>query len=180
MRKEIFKEIEIPNEVETTLDGNTVRAKGKKWGDSREFNLGKIKMEKIGNKIKIGRSGATKKEKRMINTFATHIKNMIHGVNKGYEYKLKVVFSHFPITVELHGKEAIIKNFLGEKVPRKMKIPNGAEVEVDKENIKVSSYNKEIAGQTAANFEKATRITLRDRRVFQDGIFITSKPGGES
>lgn len=179
MRKEIFKEVEIPSGVEVDIDGDFIKFKGKKGEDSRRFNSGKIKLEKNGNKIKIGTKVATKKEKRMINTFATHIKNMIDGVNEGYEYKLKVVYSHFPITVELHGKDVVIKNFLGEKIPRKMKITDGVDVKVNKDDIVVSSHNKELAGQTAANFETATRIVSRDRRVFQDGIFITSKAGEE-
>ena len=104
---------------------------------------------------------------------------MINGIEKGFEYKLKAVYSHFPITVELHGKEAIIKNFLGEKIPRKTKILPNVDVKIDKDFITVNSSDKESAGQTAANFEKATWIRLKDRRVFQDGIFIINKAGKE-
>ncbi len=179
MRKEMFREIEMPEGVEASIDGNSIKIKGKKDEDSKKFSGDKIKIKMEGNKIIIGSKDATKKEKRIINTFAAHIKNMIKGVSEGFEYKLKVVYSHFPITVEIHGKEAIIKNFLGEKVPRKMKILDGATVKIDKDFITVSSHSKELAGQTAANFEKATRIISRDKRVFQDGIFITSKGGKE-
>ena len=179
MRKEIFKEIEIPSGTEVGTDENRITIKGKIGEDSKEFNSGKIKIKTEGNKIIIGSKDATKKEKRIINTFTAHIKNMIRGVNEGFEYKLKAVYSHFPITVEVHGKEAMIKNFLGEKIPRKMKILDGANVKIDKDFITVSSHSKEIAGQTAANFEKATWIRKKDRRVFQDGIFITSKGGEE-
>ena len=77
----------------------------------------------------------------------------------------------------MKGKEALVKNFLGEKKPRKVSIIKGVEVDVNGQEINISSINKELAGQTAANFEKATRIPLRDRRVFQDGIFITEKAG---
>ena len=114
-----------------------------------------------------------------MNTIASHIKNMIKGVQEKFEYQLKICFSHFPINVEIKDKEAIIKNFLGEKIPRKTKIPEGVEVEVDKDIIKVRSVNKELAGQVAADFEIATKIRKRDKRVFQDGIFIINKAGKE-
>lgn len=54
---------------------------------------------------------------------------------------------------------------------------DGVEIEVKKDSITLKSINKEAAGQTAANFEKATKIRNRDRRVFQDGLFIINKCG---
>lgn len=179
MKKEIFQEIEIPEEVEVNLERNMITIKGEKGENKRRFNTKKIIFEKNGNKVRIGSNIATKKEKRMINTIVSHIKNMIKGVKEGYEYKLKIANSHFPMNVEIKGNEAIIKNFLGEKIPRKLKILGNVDVEIDKDIITVSSFDKELAGQTAANFEKATRIRMKDRRVFQDGIFITSKAGKE-
>jgi large subunit ribosomal protein L6 len=104
---------------------------------------------------------------------------MIKGVQEKFEYQLKICFSHFPINVEIKDKEAIIKNFLGEKIPRKTKILEDVEVEIDKDIIKVRSVSKELAGQVAANFEIATKIRKKDRRVFQDGIFIINKAGKE-
>ena len=179
MKKEIFQEIEIPHGVEAEVEGNTVIIKGKHGENRRKFNMRKLKIGKKDGKIFIGSKVATKKEKRLINTIAAHLKNMIKGIEKGFEYKLKIVYSHFPITVEIHGKEAVIKNFLGEKIPRKSKILPNVDVKIDKDYINVFSSNRESAGQTAANFEKATWIRLKDRRVFQDGIFMVNKAGKE-
>ena len=115
----------------------------------------------------------------MMNTFEAHINNMIKGVQNKFEYKLKICSSHFPMTVKIDGKKAIIKNFLGEKTDRKCKIMSGAEVEVNGNQIVVKSIDKEIAGQTSANFEAATKVGKRDRRTFNDGIFIINKAGKE-
>jgi len=179
MKKEITQEIEIPEGVEANIEGNKLTIKGEKGENQREFKIGKLIFEKKENKIIISDKKATKKEKRIINTVVAHIKNMIKGVQENFEYKLKICSSHFPITVDIQGDEATIKNFLGEKIPRKVKIPKDVEVNVDRDIITITSKNKETAGQAAANFEGATRIKNKDRRVFQDGIFITNKAGRE-
>lgn len=179
MKKEISQEIEIPKDTEANIEGNMLTVKGKEGESKRTFNTNKLVFEKKDNKIIIKNKNATKKEKKMINTIAAHVRNMIKGVQEKFEYKLKIVSSHFPISVEIKENEAIIKNFLGEKIPRKTKIPDEVEVKVDNSIITVTSNDKELAGQAAANFEKATRIRMKDRRIFQDGIWITNKAGRE-
>lgn len=179
MKKELFQIIEIPEGVEVSIDGSIVNVKGSEGENKREFKSGKLNFEKKDNQIIIGNKSSTKREKKMMNTIAAHIKNMIRGVQNKFEYKLKICFSHFPISVNVEGDKAIVKNFLGEKIPREVKIPKGAEVKVEKEIITITSLDKESAGQAAANFEASTRISKRDRRIFQDGIFITSKDGRE-
>ncbi len=179
MKKELYQEVEVPEGIEANLDGAKLTIKGPEGENTREFKIGKLNIEKKGNKIVIGNPKATKTDKRLMNTLAAHIKNMIRGVQEKFEYKLKICFSHFPISVETKGSEAIIKNFLGEKIPRKCKIVSGVDVKVDKDIITITSQNKELAGQVAANFEMATKVGNRDRRVFQDGIFITNKCGVE-
>lgn len=179
MKKEFSQKIEIPEGVEANIDGNILNVKGKEGENSREFNLTGLILEKKENYIEIGSKKATKREKKMINTLSAHVRNMIKGVQEKFEYKLKACTSHFPITVSVQGNEVLIKNFLGEKTPRKLKIKKGAEVKVEGDMIKVSSTNKEIAGQVAADIETATKIRARDRRVFQDGIWITHKAGEE-
>ncbi|MCK5624646.1 50S ribosomal protein L6 [Candidatus Pacearchaeota archaeon] len=177
MKKEIIQKIEIPEGVEANIEENKLIVKGEKGENEREFRVGKLDFEKKDNLIIIGAKKATKNEKKMINTFAAHIKNMLKGIKEGFEYKLKICSSHFPMTVDIQGNDATVKNFVGEKIPRKLKIPKNVEVDIKGEIITITSNDKESAGQAAANFEKATKIRNKDRRVFQDGIFITSKAG---
>ena len=179
MKKEIFQTIEIPEGVEANVDGEVVSVKGSEGENKREFDFTKISVEKKDNQIIVGNSKATKNEKKRIGTLVAHIKNMIRGVQKKFEYKLKICFSHFPMTAEAQGKEVIIKNFLGEKIPRKVVVDDRAEVKIEKDIITVTSVDKEVAGQVAANFEKATKVPLKDRRIFQDGVYITHKDGRE-
>jgi large subunit ribosomal protein L6 len=179
MRKNFSQEIIIPEGVNVKKEGKTVHVKGNEGEASKEFNFGKIKFDNKDGKILLSYSDSTRKEKRMINTITAHLKNLINGVQNKFEYKLKVCSSHFPINVEIKGHNVLIKNFLGEKTPRKCEMPKGAEIEINKDIITVRSSNREIAGQASANFEATTKVRNRDRRVFQDGIFITSKPGRE-
>ena len=179
MRKKFVQEIVIPEGVEVKREEDTVFVKGPEGESSKEFNFGKLSFEIKDSKIILSHLLATKKEKRMINTISSHLKNLVEGAQKKFEYKLKICSSHFLMSVEQKDQEIVIKNFLGEKTPRKCKIPKGAEIEINKEIITVKSTNKEIAGQAAANFEATTKIRNKDRRVFQDGIFIIDKNGRE-
>ncbi len=179
MRKELFKEIEIPSGVEVEIDGNVIKVRGKEGESSRMFKTGSLEFVKKDGKVSIGSKNSTKKEKKMMNTIAAHVNNMVHGVQEKFEYELKSVFSHFPVTIEVKGREISIKNFLGEKTPRKAVLPENVEVEINGNMIKVKSVDKELAGQAAAKLETATKIRSRDRRVFQDGIFMTKKVGSE-
>jgi large subunit ribosomal protein L6 len=178
MRKEVTETIEVPEGMEIVLEDKTLILKKGSNELKRKFSGFEIKKE--GKNIVLHYSKATKKTKKLIKTAAAHVRNMISGLGEKYVYKLQVCFVHFPISIELKPGELLIKNFLGEKVPRKAKLLPGADVKLDKDIITVTSFDKDIAGQTAANIETASRIKARDRRVFQDGIFITQKSKGKT
>lgn len=171
-----MEKIEIPAGIEAEVDGNMVKIRKGNREMKREYSGFVLKKE--GDSLVLSCKKATKNEKKMMQTIKAHIKNMILGLDKNFVYKLKVCAVHFPMAVSIDKskKELVIKNFLGEVKPRTAKILEGAEVKIDKDVISVEGYNNEIAGQTAANIESATRVRNRDRRVFQDGIFITDKP----
>ena len=179
MKKEIYQEIEIPEGVEVKLEAGVLNVKGPEGENKREFKTGQLDFEIKDNKIILGGKKLTKKEKKIVNTFSAHIRNMVRGVQKKFEYKLKICFSHFPITVDIQDNKATIKNFLGEKINRKCSILNNVEIDIKGQEITLKSFDKEAVGQTAANFEIATKIRNKDQRVFQDGIYITNKDGRE-
>ena len=102
---------------------------------------------------------------------------MVKGVSEGFEYKLTVVYAKFPMTVEVKDNKFIVKNLLGEKVPRTVPLPSDVEVKVEgSKDITVTGIDKEKVGQVAASLEQSTRISHFDRRVIQDGIYIVEKP----
>ncbi len=178
IKNKVEYEIELPSDVEANLDGHILVIKGINGELQKKFAYPKIKINVKDNKILIQAIKPTKREKTYAGTFRAHIKNMILGVSKDFEYKLKICSGHFPMSVTVDHEKVIIKNFLGEKIPRIAKILPGVKCSVMGDEIIIRGTNKENAGQSAANIEMATRIVNRDRRVFQDGIFIISK-GGE-
>ncbi|MEE9525242.1 MAG: 50S ribosomal protein L6 [Candidatus Woesearchaeota archaeon] len=175
MKLDLTEQIEIPEGVEVKIDSGLISAKGPKGEISRRLAYPKVSVDVKDNKLTISSKKATKREKRIIFTFKSHLVNMIQGVTEGHSYKLKVCSTHFPMTVAIENGEFVVQNFLGEKIPRKCKIQKDAEVKIEGQDIMVESVDKEAAGQTAASIEQVCRITKRDRRIFQDGIYIITK-----
>jgi large subunit ribosomal protein L6 len=122
-----------------------------------------VKFEPVGK--------MTRKVKAAVHTAQAHVRNMCLGLSAPYSKKLSLVYAHFPVTVEVKGSEVLVKNFLGEKLARKAKIAGKTKVKVTGQDILVEGPSKDDVGQTANNIAKATRITNKDIRVFQDGIY---------
>ncbi|MBC7128765.1 MAG: 50S ribosomal protein L6 [Thermoplasmatales archaeon] len=175
MAQSIKKEIDIPDSVSVDVKDGKVIVEGAKGKIERVFFHPKISIEKKDNKIHLTCEEAKVKERAIIGSYEAHIRNMIKGVTEGFTYKMKIVYSHFPIKVSVKGNEVIIENFLGEKFPRKTKIFGNVKVSVKGDEITLEGINIEEVGQTAANIESATRVKDKDIRVFQDGIYIVKK-----
>lgn len=169
--------IELPEGVQIVKEGFKLTIKGPKGELDRRINDKSLKVNIEGNQITLGFKKASKTEKKNLNTLTAHLNNMIKGVTEGFTYKLKICSGHFPMTVTLKGDVFEVKNFIGESVPRRLTIKPGAEVKIQGEIIEVTSTSKELAGQTAASIEKLTKRPGFDKRIFQDGIYITHKDG---
>ena len=175
--EEVVRTVDIPDGVTVTMDGHTVKVKGPKGELSREFVHPRLEIKIDGGKVVVRSELPKKKEAALVGTWAGHISNMIRGSKEGWEYHLKVRYSHFPIKtkVDKNTHQLVIENFLGEKHPRFARILDGVDVTVKGEDIIVRSVDIEKAGQTAANIERATIIRNYDPKVFQDGIYIVKK-----
>jgi len=174
---EIKTQIKVPEGLSASYENEIMSIKGEKGEISRTFSHPKINIKVNGNIIEVSSKNIMKKEKALMGTFVAHIKNMVKGVNEGFVYKMKTVFSHFPIKTSVEGDIFVIQNFLGERSSRSAKILEGVKVEVKGENVTVQGIDKEKVGQTVANIERATRIKKRDVRIFQDGVYRISKGG---
>jgi len=176
----VAEEVRIPEGVEVSIEGMRVKVKGPKGELERDFSharnvLIRLDEDEEGKKVVVEAYFANRRVKALVGTIAAHIENMITGVTKGFRYKLKIIYSHFPVTVKVQGDKVIIENFLGEKAPRVAKILPGVTVEVQKDDVIVEGIDIEAVGQTAANIEQATKVKDKDRRVFIDGIYIYEK-----
>ena len=172
-------DIELPDGVSASIDGDKVTLS--KDGDSlsRTFAHNRVSVKQSDGALQVFCSLPRRSDKAIAGTWAAHLRNMTKGLEEGFEYRLKAVFSHFPMSLKVEGNKFTITNMLGEKVPRVAALPwTPADVQVKIENksdVVGSGADREKVGQTAANIERACKVKKRDPRVFQDGIYIISK-----
>lgn len=177
MAEKLLEKILIPEGVSCTLsNGSFVCTKGS-LSSSHKVLVQGLSVSIEGNEIVLTSNRNTKTNLKNIKSHLAHIRNMIQGANKEFSYTLEACNVHFPMTLKIDKNILVVNNFLGEKTPRTAKILPSVKAEIKGQKIILTSPNKESAGQTAANIEKATRIRFRDRRIFQDGIYIVERPG---
>jgi large subunit ribosomal protein L6 len=164
--------VEIPEGVNAKLEGRIVTITGEKGELIRDFSHAPINIQLNEKTVTVQASWPRKKEAALVGTVRSHIENMVKGVTKGFTYKMKIVFSHFPITVKIQGKTFTINNFTGERSPRNAKIMGNTKVIINGDDIVIQGINLEEVSQTAANIQNSTKIRKKDPRVFLDGIYV--------
>lgn len=162
--------MKIPEGAKVQVDGKKVTVSGAKGTLTRSFSHPELaSLEVKGDEFMANGSN------KITTTVETHVRNMGIGVTKGYSMKLKSIFAHFPIAIELKGKEMLVKNFLGEKQPRRVKIIGQTKVESKGQEMTISGISKDDVGQTLSNLKIGTKIRNRDSRVFQDGYYVVEE-----
>ena len=121
---------------------------------------------------------SNRKQLACVRTVCSHVENMIIGVTRGFLYKMRFVYSHFPINVTQSGDNIEIRNFLGERRVRKVPLPTGVvyvRSEDVKDQIELSGIDIVAVSLTAAKIQQATNVRNKDLRKFLDGIYVSEK-----
>jgi large subunit ribosomal protein L6 len=171
-------EVIIPENVKVTKEKNKIIVEGKNGKISKDFTKIPITLVFEDDKIIIHPPGHRKKDLALINTVKSIISSMIKGAQTGFTYKLKIIFSHFPISVKVKDKKVIVENYFGERSSRISKIVGLTQVVVTGEDVIVKGPSLEDVSQTATNIESSTKIKNKDQRVFLDGVYLYAKENG--
>jgi large subunit ribosomal protein L6 len=171
--------IEIPDDATAETDHLDLTVEGPEGSVTRQLWYPDISVSVEDGEVVIERpDDADRQTEATVGTFQSHIDNMLYGVTEGWTYEMEVFYAHFPMDVAEQGGEIVIENFLGERAPRTADVLGDTQVQIDGEQLTLTGPSKEDVGQTAANIEQLTRVTSKDQRVFQDGVYITKKPRG--
>ncbi len=169
-------ELPVPDEIDASVDHLDLTVEGPEGSVTRRLWYPDVSVSVEDDHVVIASDEEDAETMSTLGTFESHVENMFHGVTEGWEYEMQVLYSHFPMQVSVEGDEVVVENFLGEKAPRRTPIHGETDVSVDGETVTLSGPDIEAVGQTAADIEQLTRINDKDVRVFQDGVYITSKP----
>ena len=157
--------MDVPQGLSVRVEGHRISVKGPAGEVQKSYPKG-VEVRSEGGKVEvIAKDGAVK------GTVEAVLRNMMAGASSGYTRNLKLLYAHFPISVEVKGQEITIKNFLGEKQPRKTVLVGSTKVQAKGQSVTVSGPDKEAVGQTVANMREAMKIKDKDGRVFQDGLY---------
>jgi large subunit ribosomal protein L6 len=172
-RPETITNLQVPVGISITESNKIVSVNGKLGNISKDFTRLPATLLIEGDNITIKPYGRRKKDLAIANTARSIIANMIKGVNQGFEYKLKIIYAHFPIAVKVKDNLVFVENFFGERSARISRIHGrSTKVVIQGDDVVVSGPNLEEVSQTAADIEASTKVKNKDRRVFLDGLYI--------
>nr|VDD30156.1 unnamed protein product [Brassica oleracea] len=131
-------------------------------------------------KLKIDSWFGSRKSSASIRTALSHVDNLITGVTRGFRYKMRFVYAHFPINASIGGdsKSIEIRNFLGEKKVRKVEMLDGVTIvrsEKVKDEIVLDGNDIELVSRSCALINQKCHVKKKDIRKFLDGIYVSEK-----
>ncbi len=140
------KPILIPEKVEVKIDGDIVAVKGPLGEMQRSFRENDIEIAVKDGCVVLGAKRKSRQALALWGTYASHIKNMIEGVTKGF--KKKLVIEGIGYRAQMEGLKLLLN--LGLSHPVKVASPDGVKAQVEKNVIIISGVDKEKVGQFSA------------------------------
>lgn len=173
----------VPEGVTVSIKSRIVTVTGPRGTLVKALNHVDVAFEKVDNSlIKLYVHNGDRKHVATLRTVKSLITNLVKGVTVGYKYKMRFVYAHFPINVNIIAegdkKFVEIRNFLGEKRVRKIAIPTGVTAVVSttqKDELVVEGNSCEDVSQTCADVQQVCRVRNKDIRKFLDGIYVSQK-----
>jgi large subunit ribosomal protein L6 len=138
--------IAIPAKTEVSVKGGEISVTGPK-GSLKRVGHRLISVEVGAEGVQVATKSQTIEARAALGTYASHVRNMIEGVNQGFAKKLLIEGVGYKWDVA--GKTLNLS--LGFSHPVKVAIPEGLTVTIDKGALNISGFDKELVGQFAAN-----------------------------
>merc|ERR1711907_130472 len=173
--------VTIPDNVQCELKSRVVKITGPRGVLTKSFRHMSVDMYMPTEKsLVVEKWWASSKELSVIKTVTSHVQNMIDGVTKGFRYRMKMVYAHFPTNAQIGagGKDVDIVNFIGQKVKFHIDALEGVEIERDaKENTQLVIHGNDIenVSRTCALISQSCAVKKKDIRKFLDGIYVSDK-----
>jgi large subunit ribosomal protein L6 len=139
------KPIAIPPKTEASFSGGVMTVKGPLGTLTKTFRP-YINVAVENGAITLTPAGNSLQARSLWGTYASHVKNMLAGVNKVYEKKLVVEGIGFKADVK--GTNLVLA--VGFSHPVNIPIPTDLKVTTEKNNISVAGIDCEKVGQFAA------------------------------
>ncbi len=139
------KIITLPERTELKVSDNSIWVKGPLGELTRPLHsIIEVRVE--GNTVSLHPRKMTLESRALWGTYASHLTNMISGVNKAFEKKL--ILEGIGFKSEVNGNKITLA--LGFSHPVVVLIPEGLKVTAEKNSITISGSDKEVVGQFAA------------------------------
>ncbi|KAJ6235641.1 60S ribosomal protein L9-RELATED [Anaeramoeba flamelloides] len=174
--------VKVPENVTITVKARIVVVKGPRGTLKKNFKHTKLHLESDQEKKEVTVTLWLAKRKQVcgVRTIIAHIQNMINGVTKGYRYRMKLAYNHFPINLNIpeNGSFIEIRNFLGEKIERKVRMLEGVKVfrsEKTKDEIYLEGNDVTLVSLCCAQIHQICNVRNKDIRMFLDGIYVSEK-----
>jgi large subunit ribosomal protein L6 len=170
------KVITLPEKTEIKVSSGLISVKGPLGELSRPLHP-MIEVKVSGNEVIVHPTKITLESKALWGTYASHIINMVSGVNKLFEKKL--ILEGIGFKSEVRGDQIVLA--LGFSHPVNVQIPAGLKVTAEKNLISVSGPDKELVGQFTARLRSLKKPEpYKGKGMRYDGEIIRRKQGKKS